>query len=106
MKLAELIGPTKCRIIHYLSGDHHFDLFGKLNMSNSHFELLMACHHQGVCDDDCEEASKYFEIENYETAKKYLLDCGIEEESIGDDEAILKYYLWILSGDIQEMGEK
>ncbi len=110
------------RKYHTFSGDHDNDYFeGEDDMSPSHWELLMGCHHQGSCDNDTEEASKYFEIEDYIKAVNYLIDCGIErerflgeeseikypqnvtsEDQIEDRDAVLTYYLWVLAGDIQE----
>ena len=109
--------------IHVLTGDHDQDYFlTQEDMSEDHWNMLMSCHHQGRCDDDCEEAVKYFHIENEIRAVNYLIECGIERErflidgieypervtsvdQIRDREAVEKYYLWILSGDIQERSD-
>jgi hypothetical protein len=103
MNLSELVTPVGTRIFHTLTGRHDEDMFLTVSdMSSAHWELLMGCYHTGECDDDCEEAAKYFELQDYSTAKSYLTGCGIEKEGLQDDESILKYYLWWLSGDIQE----
>lgn len=124
MNTSELVGKTGCRNIKTLSGNHDEDIFlTKDDMSASHWELLMGCYHQGQCDDDTEEAAKYFEITDYVKAVNYLIDCGIERErflfegvkypdraktrdEIRDESAVLQYYLWILSGDIQDNQEE
>lgn len=99
------------RVQHYLSGDHDSDYFKtEDDMSESHWDLLMSCHHRGSCDDDTEEAARYFEIKDYKAAFKYLVDAGIERENLLDEDdkrrkdesKILQYYLWILAGDIQD----
>jgi len=117
MRLSDLITPVGTRIYHTLSGNHDEDyLLSKEEMSESHWELLMSCHHQGECDSDTEEASNYFDIKDYDEAKEYLISCGIDDEKllelydyededsemVNNEEAILKYYLWMLSGNIQE----
>ena len=97
-----------------LTGDGDQDLFlTKDDMSESHWELLMACYHQGQCEDDCNDASEYFEIEDIEKARTYLVECGIDEETFQDTEEeytsninesmVVTCYLWVLSGNIQEM---
>lgn len=113
----ELITKTGTRIIHYLSGNHDQDSFlDRTCMSNAHFDLLMGCYHQGDCEEDCEEASKYFEITDYEAARDYLISTGLdhdflEEDDYGDpiedsldEPKILLYYLWLIAGDIKENG--
>jgi hypothetical protein len=118
--MSDLIGSTNCRNIKYLSGNHDDDYFlSKSDMTPSHWSLLMGCHHSGACDDDAAEAAKYFEITDYDKAKEYLIGCGIEEETfselyddeddesemVNNEDAILRYYLWTLAGDIQERPE-
>jgi hypothetical protein len=105
------------RIYHTLSGDHDEDYFlNESDMSQEHWALLMSCHHQGACDEDAEEAAKYFEIKDYVKAVNWLIDAGIERDrflvdgterctsrdQIKDEDAVLQYYLWLLAGDIQE----
>lgn len=52
----QLVGPTGCRNIRYLSGDHEQDVFlTPEEVGAKHWELLIGCHHQGQCDDDVEE---------------------------------------------------
>lgn len=92
-----------------LSGDHDEDYFlTSEDMSQGHWQLLMGCHHTGQCDDDTEEAALYFEIKDYKAALNYLVSTGIEKEQFLDDDEeqddheILKYYLWMIAGDIQE----
>lgn len=120
MSLSDLVTLVGTKIYHTLSGDHDEDYFlTQDDMSEGHWEMLMSCHHQGQCDDDCSEASKYFEIKDYDSAKNYLVGCGIEEEKflelyddededskmVNNEDTILNYYLWMLSGDIQERSD-
>ena len=86
-----------------LIGDHDEDYFlTKDNLGAFHWEMLLGCYHQGQCDDDCIEAAKFFDIKDYEKAKRYLEECGASEENIENDEDVLVYYLWMLSGNIQD----
>lgn len=110
MKNSDLL-TSGCKIYHSLSGDHDTDYFLTQNdMSESHWSLLLACHHTGQCDDDTYQASQYFEIIDYKKAYKYLIECGLERETFRrkddkrskDYNKILQYYLWLLAGDIQE----
>lgn len=103
-----------------LSGNHDEDYFLTEDDLGEHFELLDACHHQGQCDDDVNEAKKYFSIKDMVSATNYLIGCGIERDrfgikskgyvkklkEIGDLDAVYMYYLWMLSGDIQERMEE
>lgn len=99
----KLIGPTGCRQIRYLSGNHDEDVFLRpCDLGNAHWNLLMGCHHQGACDDDVEEASRYFELHDFKKARAYVQDTGATLDDPNDEEEILRVYLWILSGDIQE----
>lgn len=116
--MSDLIGPTGCRNIKYLSGKSDEDSFlTQSDMSKGHWSLLMSCYHSGACDDDCDEAAKYFEIkddEGYVSAVNYLIDAGIDRDKLVindchpdtyenlESETVLKYYLWMLSGDIQD----
>ena len=109
------------RVMHTLTGNYDEDVFlTKDDMGEKHWELLMGCYHQGQCDEDTEEAAKYFQFKNdqgYVDAVNYLIDCGIESEkfledeeedvsygNIADDDLVMQYYLWMLSADIQERG--
>ena len=101
------------RVYYTLSGEIDDDSFlTSKDMSESHWNLLMNCHHSGQCDEDAQQACGYFEIANYDKALEYLLDCGIESDRFKDDEgerdddAVIMYYLWMLSGDIQELEEE
>ena len=110
----DLISETNTRYICYLSGDHDTDMFlTKSDMSESHWQLLMGCYHPGACDDDAAEASLYFDFKGDSSkALRYLIDCGCEPEQFEDindeyttgknEDAILRHYLWMISGDIQE----
>lgn len=115
--MSNLINKDGTRKIQVLSGDHDEDYFlTKNDMSESHWTMLMSCHHQGQCDEDTSEAIKYFHIEDELKALNYLIECGIERDRFLDDdelpidhddqvidsEAVYMYYLWMLSGDIQE----
>jgi len=99
---------------YYLSGNHDDDYFlSQDDMSEELWDVLMSCHHQGQCDDDCSNASSYFEIKDILKAKEYVLNCGVDEDSLIDDsedhadeELIFNYYIWLLSGDIQERGDE
>ena len=55
-----------------LSGDRDHDQFLDKNDLGEHFEILMSCYHQGQCDDDCENALEYFEIDNIPKTKEYI----------------------------------
>jgi hypothetical protein len=100
-----------------LSGYHEEDYFLEpSDMTEDQWNTLMSCHHQGACDDDAEFATKQFLIKDLVKAVNYVIDCGVERErfgvatkervkdlkEIGDTHAVQIYYLWILSGDIQE----
>ena len=103
-----LVNSVGTRDIRYLSGDIDNDRFlTKNDLGESHYDLLMNCYHQGQCDDDVSEASKYFEIKDYDKAREYLSNTGLYHDFLNEDdeideEKILEYYLWVLSGDIQD----
>jgi hypothetical protein len=93
-----------------LSGNHDLDLLlTKNDMSISHWNLLMKCYHNGQCYSDVKLAKQYFHIEHENKALQYLLNCGIERDKFIDDNGDINssnielYYLWLLSGDIQEL---
>lgn len=95
-----------------LTGYHDEDYFLTVNdMPTPHWEALESCYHQGQCDEDCEFAKKYFDIKDYALTVNYLIDCGIERERFFDvyddidEDAVLSYYLWMLSGDFHEEGK-
>jgi hypothetical protein len=89
-----------------LSGERDHDQFiTSEDMGSILFDILMGCHHQGACDSDVNEAREYFEIKDYSAARQYILDCGIDEENIQDDNSVFDYYIWMLAGDIQDMEE-
>jgi hypothetical protein len=102
-----------------LSGDHDDDYFlSQDDMSQEHWDVLMSCYHQGACDDDARSAMRYFDIKDLVRAVNWLIETGIErdrfcddlkypervtsEDQIKDVDAVYMYYLWILSGDLQE----
>lgn len=88
---------------HFLSGDHDEDYFlTSSDMSSFHWDMLLSCYHQGACDDDTLEAARYFEITDEEKAREYLLAAGIEPEKLEDSTSLAQFYLWVLSGDIQD----
>lgn len=99
---------TKTCLVHHLTGDHDVDLFDN-SMSEIHNEFLKNCYHQGKCDDDCEIASRYFTVDNYNQAIEYLLDLGVPYDSLVDSQGrknkavILKCYLWVLSGSRKDL---
>ena len=77
-------------------------------MGDKFFDILMSCHHSGSCDNDCDNAADYFEVEDIQVANKYLIDCGIEDSTfeVENGEQVVKmYYLWMLSGDIQDIND-
>lgn len=90
--------------IYRLSGERDRDRFlSASDMSQLHWDLLMGCHHQGSCDDDVEEASRYFEILDPEKVRLDLKEFGAwSAVELSDDDANLRRYLWTLAGDIQE----
>ena len=111
------------RVMCTLSGNYDEDIFlTKEDMGESHWELLMGCYHQGQCEEDTEEAARYFQFPSDEAlvnACQYIVGCGIESErftgkdlssygitydDITDEDAVMQYYLWMLSADIQERG--
>jgi hypothetical protein len=96
-----------CKVQFYLSGNRNEDRFlGPKDMSESHWELLMGCYHQGACDVDVEEAARYFEVKDFEAIRENLKEFGAWDDSeLADDEANLHRYLWTLSADIQEEQE-
>lgn len=84
-----------------LSGDHDNDMFlTDKDMNSVQWDILMGCSHQGQCDEDCEYAMEYFEIKDIDSAREYVNSFGLDIEQ--DDETITSYYLWMVSGDIQE----
>lgn len=119
----DLIDVTGCRKMFTLSElGHDDDYFLKReDMSEAHWNLLMACHHQGRCDEDTEEAAKYFQFPSDDAIVKaceYLIECGVESErflidddepvsyeNIEDDDVVMQYYLWMLAGDIQRRSD-
>lgn len=89
-----------------LSGRLDEDMFlTEGNMSKEHWEMLMGCYHQGRCDDDTLAALEYFEIKDIEVALECLQETGLDDMESKDNEELSQYYLWILSGDIQNMDE-
>lgn len=97
--------------MHTLTGDHDTDLFlTATDMTPGQWETLMSCHHQGSCDSDVSDARSLFTIEDHQSAMDYLIGCGIESDRFIDEDgdidadAVEEYYLWILAGDIQELG--
>ena len=91
------------KITHILSGNHDNDLFiTQDEIGDYHWGSLMSCYHQGQCDNDVNEAKRDFDLDDYKKAKNYLVECGIDDAENFDDDAVLSYYLWILSADIQE----
>lgn len=92
-----------------LSGDHDLDMLLSANeVGHDSWQILMGCYHQGSCDDDCEFATRFFDLKDYDKAYDYLECCGIEMDDFLDkdgeknEDRVLLYYLWILSGDIQK----
>lgn len=84
-----------------LSGHRDTDLFLTDNDMNSvQWGILMSCSHVGQCDDDCEYAMKHFKVNDIESACEYVNSFGLNISQ--DDETIVSYYLWMISGDIQE----
>lgn len=93
-----------------LSGDRDHDQFlTSDDMNELQYETLMSCYHQGQCHGDTLAASEIIGIEDYDKALEYLLDIGLDEDKFkyddgtNDEDEILLYYLWIISGDIQEL---
>lgn len=97
-----------------LSGVEDEDMFlTEDDMSDEHWEALMACHHQGECDADCKAASEIFAIKDLEAAHDMIISAGVEKERFElangerDFKAVTEYYLWMIAGAIQsEMAEK
>jgi hypothetical protein len=86
-----------------LSGDHDEDLFlTHKDMHEDNWAALMCCYHQGPCDSDVKNAEEFFDVRSIEKAKNYLISCGVEREKLNTFSSVKFYYLWILSGDIQE----
>ncbi len=91
------------RILHYLTVGDMYPT--KDEMSEGHWDMLEACHHRGACDEDVEEAARYFEVKDYQILKEHLKEYGAWDEiELSDDDANLKRYLWLLSGDMHESG--
>jgi len=92
--------------VYNLTGERDHDQFIDRNdMSVEHWDLLMSCSHSGECDNDVEFATHSFEIKDYKAAKNYLIESGIDEDNLNNDDAVLSYYLWCIAGDIQELDE-
>jgi hypothetical protein len=121
--MKNLIDETGGRKMFTFSEQGHEDdyFLTRDDMSESHWEMLMRCHHEGSCDDDASEAAKYFQFPSEEAtlkAAKYIVECGIEQdrffqddeceltwENLNDEDAVMLYYLWTLSADLQEKGD-
>ena len=93
----------------YLSGDHDQDYFlSKSDLGDDLWDILLSCYHQGACDDDCQAASYYFDIEDYTKAYDYLSSTGIEMDDFLDSDhqidsdRVFLYYIWMIAGDISE----
>ena len=86
-----------------LSG--HFDRDGELTKKSIgafHWSMLMGCHHQGSCDEDAAEAARFFDITDLNNARDELEGYGIDGDCLVEDEDVCLYYLWTLSGNLQE----
>lgn len=70
-------------------------------------DMLMACHHQGCCDADCEAAvdSGCFFVDSAYKLKQHLRRVGIDEANLETMKDCMMYLLWMVAGDIQEHGE-
>lgn len=105
-----------------LSVDMSQDMFlGELELGENHWSMLMGCYHQGQCENDAKEALEVFNIADYNKAFDYIESCGIEMDDFYtvdeddffiesgesetvtlDEEKVGMYYLWMLSGNIQD----
>lgn len=68
-------------------------------------EIFLGAAHQGQCDEDVEEASKHFEVDDPAGVRDYLQQFGAwDDAQLEDDEMNLRRVIWLMSGDIQEQG--
>lgn len=71
-------------------------------------EIIADCTHQGSCDAEVDYWVTKLSFEcHYETARKYLLNCGIDEDSdnLNDFESVMRCLFWIACGTAKDMKE-
>lgn len=73
------------------------------DIPETHRDMFLACSHQGACDSDVKEASRYFAVNDPIALANWLKEFGAWNDlELRDESANIERMLWLMSGAMHD----